>query len=161
MLKMGLGVSPKKEGNKPMTDYQCTDHVLEWQLPEGKFTATLIEYGEYHQRTGSGTKKYFRLVFDVEVDGSPYVEYRAQKRYPMGPKLEDKVLKDIKRWLGKKRFEENPNVMLIDLLGEKATITIKHLHGDGYKKPFSMIKSITPAAKAEKKPTQATLPALV
>jgi hypothetical protein len=144
-----------------MTEYQCTDHVLEWQLPEGKFPGTLIEYGEYHQRTGSGAKKYFRLVFDVEVDGNPYTEYRAQKRYPMGPKLEDKVLKDVKRWLGKKRFEENPNVMLMDLLGEKVTITIKHLQGNGYQKPFSMIKSITPAPKAGNESTQATSPALV
>jgi hypothetical protein len=161
MLKdWGSQLSPRKEGNKPMTEYQCTESIPCWDLEEGKHLGCLIEFGEYYQTTRSGnTKKYFRLVFEVET-GDPYKEYRAQKRYVMNEKVQVALEKDVKRWLGKKAYEERTSIQLQDLLGHKATLTIKHLHGDGYKKPFSVVKSIGPA-KAVKQGVQTSAPALV
>jgi hypothetical protein len=160
MLKMGRVECLENKGVQ-MQDYQNTDLYLEWRIPEGVFAGTLIEFGEYHQQQRSGRcKKYFRLVFDVEVPDDPYKEYRAQKRYSLNDKLEAAVLKDLKRWLGKKEVESNPNLRLADQLGRKAMLTIAHLQGEGYKHPFSVIKKIG-HVKAIKKATGVKEPATV
>lgn len=114
-----------------------------WNCPEGTHSATCLESRVTSEMKDGKRVDYLLLVFHVHIDTVENIQYLAKRRYELPLKSSSPLVEDLTGWFGHDFLKRNKRFDPASLKGQKATISLVHIHNEGYPKPFVHIKSIS------------------
>ena len=113
-----------------------------FDVKPGRYRATCTDTREVEKQTRKGTRKYLRLVWELDIPGAENIRYLAGKNYE--PTLaKDSVLRnDLRSWFG-----HDINARQFDtatLKGKEAIITVQDIENEGWPKPYHHVARVEP-----------------
>ena len=130
--------------------------VKTFDLPTGKFKATLIQIKPLTKQSKKGPQNWIRIVFQVQVDSMADQIPCAGRNFHIDLNPGSDLRNFLVVWLGSEFFKSKSNQDLdfADLIGKNGDICLSHYLGDEYEKPLVIIDNVFPAnsLKLEDKP---------
>jgi len=123
------------------------DKQIRFDLPEGRYTATIAGLKTFQKQSAKGAQDWVRILFDVDVPGMRGYDCRAGRNFPISLKAGSDLYNFLLPVLGHEFFSSNSGKgvdMDQVLIGMQVTAKLTHFSGEGYEKPLTVVDSIQP-----------------
>ena len=113
-----------------------------FDVPEGRYNAVCDDTYDIHKSTDKGPKTFLRVIWRILDSPDPNVVYMAGKSYEPVFAKNSQLSNDLHSW-----FQQDIKPGPFDphcLPGLKATLTIAHIHNEGYPKPYCYVAKVEP-----------------
>jgi len=141
-----LAIRQAKFRGDIMLEYQL-DKEITFDLPLGKYRATLIDVKPIHKQTAKGKQNWIRLIFEVQIKGMQDLDCRAGRNFLLSFKAGSDLRNFLTPVLGEKFFKDN-SAKTIDLhsvlRGLRGEVLLNHYHSDDFERPLVIVENFDP-----------------
>jgi hypothetical protein len=130
--------------------------VKTFDLPTGRFKATLSQIKPLTKQTKKGPQNWIRLVFEVQVNSMADQIPCAGRNFQLDLSPGSDLRNFLEVWLGTEFFtsKSNQDLDFSELIGKDGDICLSHYLGDDYEKPLVIVDNVFPnsSLRLEEKP---------
>jgi hypothetical protein len=113
-----------------------------FDVEPGRYKAKCTDIREIEKQTPRGTKKFLRLIWELDTGGRENLCYLAGKHYEPTLATDSTLRNDLITWFGHdinaRSFET------ATLKGKDAVITVQHIENEGRDTPFCWVSRVEP-----------------
>lgn len=129
--------------------------------PEGKYPGRLVSVKDL-EPTEAKPNPLVRLLFELEVPNSKGVKFMAARNFRPNFSTGSSLHWFIQAWAGEKVAKAVEMAgSLWGMINEQGLVTVKHVQGDGFSRPFVNIDKVEPLQPALTKTVTVTVPKFV
>ncbi len=116
-----------------------------WHCPEGTFPATCRDVRITTELKNGRQTNSLLVVFEIDVDDGDdeNVQYLAKRKYELPMKAGSPLMNDLAAWIGADALKKQRQWDPMTLKGQRADVSLVHIHNEGYPKPFVYVQKIS------------------